>query len=381
MGVLTPLDVNSKQQAEADTPKPFKSEAKSSDKKEVFDAVCSNRIGELLDGEDDDEDLVVWTLDDFTSIQKLGSGGSASVFSAKEKRSGFVVALKIQPAEADAILELDIHQPLSHPNIVKVIDYFFSEETPESKEEDKSNIDVSSEASLSKNLVMILEICSGCLFDFIRDSPRGFIEEKDAAKLFWDAVNAMEYTHDQDIIHCDIKSLNFLVNAQGTTLKICDFGMSVPYEERDIVGGSPVYMSPEHLMAWRHMSDDFDYRVDVYSLGVILFEMLVGYLPYEILDNHSAEDDSSLLADFGKLGIHEEAEDDAFQPPILDLRKLDDQSSEEPFYTPPPIFPDFVSPEAQDLIFGLMEPIANERITLAEVKSHPWIQKHITEGA
>ena len=125
-------------------------------------------------------------------------------------------------------------------------------------------------------------------------------------------------------------------------------------------------------MAWRHMTSDFDHRTDIYSLGLILFEILVGYLPYEVIENRDDDDDDSLNASFDKLSL----DDDTFRPPLLDLRKLDDQSSDAPFYIPPPIFPDFVSPEAQDLISRLMEPSPEKRMTLAEAKDHAWFRKY-----
>jgi serine/threonine protein kinase len=389
-GVLVSVDVN-KTQAEQQS-KPVKpplnvvvSSRRTKDKKALFQDVCATRVGELIeliDGEDDS--LIQWSFDDFEYVRILGKGGAASVVCAKENQSGYEVALKIQPAGEDAICELDIHEPLDHANIVSIMDYFFTDETfgPNQAEDDCREPDCSSSScccstqSSSRSLVMILEVCAGgSLFDVIRDCPNGFMEAQQAASYFWNAVNAMHYVHNQDIIHCDLKSMNFLVH--GKTLKICDFGMSVRKDEREIIGGSPVYMSPEHLMAWRHMSADFDHRADIYSLGVILFEMLVGYLPYEVLSNHAHDD--SLLAHFDNLGLDDD-EDDLFRMPVLDLRKLDDCTDNEPFYMPPPIFPDSVSTEAQDLILSLMEPSRKERISLSEVKRHPWILRYISQG-
>ena len=239
------------------------------------------------------------------------------------------------------------------------------------------------------------------------------------------------YLHSQDIIHCDIKPANWLVDGRGedARLRLADFGMAVQTDAREIVGGSPVYMAPEHLLAWRDLSDKFDHRTDIYSLGVVLYEMLMGYLPYEVLEADSdAEVEPSLslssgldysenqnnndgngnenngkvesvakaleglsLVDDGKNherpSIEEEQvenketesssidDDDDCGYPVLDLRKLNDVNSDQPFYIPPPIFIEEISEEAQDLIMRLMEPSASKRITLEEAKDHEWFQK------
>mmetsp|Transcript_14891 Transcript_14891/g.22740 ORF Transcript_14891/g.22740 Transcript_14891/m.22740 type:complete len:144 (+) Transcript_14891:3-434(+) len=143
--------------------------------------------------------------------------------------------------------------------------------------------------------------------------------------------------------------------------------MAVYDEEKEILGGSPAYMSPEHLMAWRHMSDNFDHRADIYSLGVILYEMLCGYLPYKVIKEgqylDEGEDDIDAYIDEGY--------------PILDLRTLNDYTSDEPFYIPPPIFTEEISEDGQDLVLRLMEPSIEKRITIAEVKDHPWLKRYL----
>jgi serine/threonine protein kinase len=211
-------------------------------------------------------------------------------------------------------------------------------------------------------LIMILELCNEPLFDAIRDSDVGYLPEAMAAPYFRNMLDAVDHLHGDDVIHCDCKSLNFLLSRDRTTVKLADFGMSVRDTERLIVGGSPTYMAPEHLMAWRHMTGDFDHTTDVYSLGIILYELLVGYLPYEVIQN---DDDDSVLA----------RGDGEVPHPVLDLRNLDDESSEEAIYIPPPIFPDFLSEEAQDLIARLTEPTPAHRITLPQAKQHPWFHK------
>ena len=219
------------------------------------------------------------------------------------------------------------------------------------------------------------------MYDFITDECS--VDEDRARVFFRSALESIQYLHEyQALIHCDIKSMNFLLDATKTKLKLCDFGMAVPVDEPDILGGSPVYMAPEHLMAWRHCTDDFDERVDIYSLGILLYEMLMGYLPYEVLEENDRCDDEevpnddglgSLLDRLGKVAIGDNDPDDAFVPPVLDLRKLNDVNAKEPVYVPPPIFPDFLSEEAQDLIQQLLEPCADDRISLEEALRHPWI--------
>ena len=115
-------------------------------------------------------------------------------------------------------------------------------------------------------------------------SPTRRIPEHQAAKYFFDAVKALEYLHAQEIIHCDCKPANILLDADGS-VKLADFGMAVDADEKEVVGGSPVYMAPEHLMAWRQMTDDFDHRSDIYSLEVVLYEMLEGALPYIVWES------------------------------------------------------------------------------------------------
>jgi len=227
--------------------------------------------------------------------------------------------------------------------------------------------------------------------------------ESVVAQYMTAAIDVLEYLHNEEmIIHCDIKPANWLLAGTGPigTLKLADFGMAVPFNEREIIGGSPVYMAPEHLVAWRDMTDQFDSRTDIYSLGVVLYEMLMGYLPYEVLEattptselelvnnnngngNGKGNDDGieSIAKELLELSIAS----DEYNPegyPVLDLRKLNDVTSNEPFYIPPPIFVDDVSEEAQDLILRFMEPSVSKRITLQEAKNHPWFQKVLVSSS
>jgi serine/threonine protein kinase len=289
---------------------------------------------------------------------------------ASEKQSGYKVALKVQKTDDNVFCEIDIHDKLDHPNIVRMIDYFYSFKPFASEEEEQG---WEGGPLLPQNrehlyLYMILEVCEGgSLHDKIDNAPNGRIPEQQAAKYFLDAVQALEYLHEQGMIHCDCKPANFLLGLDGC-VKLADFGMAVHDEEKEVVGGSPVYMAPEHLMAWRQMTDDFDYRSDIYSLGVVLYEMLEGVLPYIVREAPNMHTESC-----GPDSIYDSDDEELF--PVLDLRKLHDMSSEEPFYVPPPLFLAEISEDAEDLVTRLMDPSASERISLAEAKDHPWLKK------
>jgi aurora kinase, other len=345
--------------------------------KKLFRYVCLNRCGEDL-AHLADEGIEEWSVNDFEYVRDLGTGGTASVFCAREKQSGYLVALKVQKAGQDGICEIDIHENLDHPSVVRMIDYFYSDipfrqgessSDSENLVDDDSSNDDDDKEDAHKYLYMILELCETSLFDAIRDCEEYCLAEEKVVSWFRNAIDALEYIHTEGIIHCDCKSLNFLVANNGQSLKLADFGMAVQNDEKQVVGGSPIYMAPEHLMAWKHLTDNFDHRTDIYSLGVVFYEALVGYLPYEVIQ----DDNDSIVAQ-----LLENQDDDNFPNPVLDLRKLDDYNTDddEPFYIPPPIFPEFVSEEAQDLITRMMEPVPDDRISLADAKEHAWFQKY-----
>mmetsp|Transcript_28737 Transcript_28737/g.43841 ORF Transcript_28737/g.43841 Transcript_28737/m.43841 type:complete len:413 (-) Transcript_28737:65-1303(-) len=341
------------------------------EKKMAFKKVCEYRVGEDVDDTLCELGIQEWSVDDFDFVKRLGKGGSGTVFLATEKQSGYKVALKVQESGDNAILELDLHESLNHPNIVKMYDYFYSTQFFEPSDNETNDDLVEKQIYL----YMVLELCEGgSLYEGIIDNACDIDDvEEQVAIYFLGALNATEYLHNKGIIHCDFKSDNVLIHKN--TVKVADFGMAVYNEEKEIVGGSKQYMSPEHLMAWRHMTDKFDHRTDIYSLGVILYEMLFGYLPYKVLKEDYDDEDQC------EDNYADEEEDlDAYIDegyPILDLRTLNDYTSDEPFYIPPPIFTEGISDEAIDLVSRLMEPSVEKRISLAEAKEHPWLKQYV----
>lgn len=348
--------------------------AEEEDDEDQFRLVCLHRCSEEIEDEVQEGDILQpWSMDDFDVLHKLGSGAVGTVYQAQERQSNYGVALKVQKAEEEALCEMDIHIDLEHFGIVKMIDYFYTSDSDACENLEDGGNDTDDDDARTLYIVFILELCQESLFDSIRNQPERFIPEEQAASLFHNIFDAFEYLHAQGIIHCDVKSLNFLLTqakdgdgdyyfnaAPQQQLKLADFGMAVRNDEREVVGGSCIYMSPEHLMAWRQCSDEFDHRSDIYSLGVVLYEALVGYIPYQVVQND--QDYEDLLED----GLAGE--------PILDLRRLDDCTAEEPIYVPPPIFPEFITDEARDLIERLMAARPEDRITMEEAKHHAWFR-------
>jgi len=225
--------------------------------KPSFDEVCPAATSETYEAsvetveEDEDEEEDLPSLDDFEIIGQLGKGGTATVFHAIQLDTGREVALKVVKMEdngEDVMSEIDIHEDLCHPAIVELVDYFFTYERvcveTDDDGDDESEEDV-------KSLVMVLELVAGeALFDVIRDSDDGYLPEHVARRYMRDMIESVSYLHDVEIIHSDIKSLNFLVNG-SKGVKLCDFGMSVRFHDVEIIGGSPSYMSPEHCESAR----------------------------------------------------------------------------------------------------------------------------------
>lgn len=180
------------------------------------------------------------TVDDFHYIRKLGQGGTAKVYLVSEKQSGYKLALKMQESDDNAFCEIDIHDKLNHPNIVRMVDYFYSFTPLVSAEEEEDSEDGPEFPQVPQRpfLYMILEVCEGgSLHNKIDSFPRGRIPEHQAAKYFLGALQALEYLHAQGIIHCDCKPANFLLDSDGT-VKLADFGMAVDNDEKEVVGGT-----------------------------------------------------------------------------------------------------------------------------------------------
>jgi len=202
-------------------------------------------------------------------LHPIGSGGMAVVYKALDEMLERTVSVKIlredYSEDADFLerfkQEAKAAANLSHPNIVTVYDFGSDED----------------------QVFIVFEFVDGTdLKSLIRKQGRFSVE--DTVGLMAQACAGVGYAHRAGLVHCDIKSHNMLVS-NDFRLKVTDFGIARalatihPDERSEIVWGSPHYFSPEQAAGGPPAPAS-----DVYALGVILYEMLTGRLPFEASD-------------------------------------------------------------------------------------------------
>jgi serine/threonine protein kinase len=208
----------------------------------------------------------------FEILSVLGQGGMGVVFKARQKALDRVVALKVLPSTAAAqagfaerfAREAKALARLQHPNIVAVHDF------GEAVDEKGGGL-----------FWLVMEFVDGAN---LRQAMRaGEVKPKDALAIVPQICDALQYAHEHGVVHRDIKPENVLLDATGR-VKVADFGLAKLMERdadgaaltrADQVMGTPHYMAPEQV---EHPAD-VDHRADIYSLGVVFYEMLTGELP------------------------------------------------------------------------------------------------------
>jgi serine/threonine-protein kinase len=198
-------------------------------------------------------------------LERLASGGMAVVFRGRDTLLDRYVAIKVVRDEQGRNANFDmqfLHEAqavarLSHPNIVAVYDYGIDDGQP----------------------FIVMEFVPGTnLKALLRRRGRFTVDE--AIPLMVQACAGLGYAHRAGLVHCDVKPHNMLV-APDNRLKVTDFGIARvmatlnPGEKVDVVWGSPQYYSPEQAAG--HAPSPAS---DVYSLGVVMYEMLTGTLPF-----------------------------------------------------------------------------------------------------
>jgi tRNA A-37 threonylcarbamoyl transferase component Bud32 len=200
----------------------------------------------------------------FEILEKIGEGAMGTVYRAHDPAIGRVVAIKtfrldsrVSSATRDRIVrEARSAGILSHPNIVTIYDVNADGETA----------------------YIAMEFVDGQGLDAVIADAAPF---RPAAVLPWldQMADALDYAHKRGVIHRDVKPANVLLTRLGQ-IKLADFGIakisSAASTDGNLILGTPGYMSPEQIRG-----DKIDHRTDVFSLGVVIFELLTGQRPFE----------------------------------------------------------------------------------------------------
>jgi len=216
--------------------------------------------------------LIGQSLGRYHILEKLGEGGMATVYKAYDTRLERDIAIKVirrgafPPEQLERILmrfeqEARLIAKLSHPNIVKLLDYGVYEGSP----------------------YHVLEyIPAGTLKKLLEQRAGKQMPWREAARLLLPIAQALEYAHEHKIIHRDIKPSNILLTEKGQPI-LSDFGIAKPLDieaTHTLTGagvgiGTAAYMSPE-----QGLGKKIDGRTDVYSLGIVYYELITGRTPF-----------------------------------------------------------------------------------------------------
>ena len=206
-------------------------------------------------------------------IKELGRGATSAVYLANDAFAGRKVAIKLVRADALGdkelgrrfhklfLVEASLAGKLSHPHLVAIYDAVSDEE--------------------GSYLVMEY-VAGGTLEPYTL--PASLMTINAIVEIIFKCCKALDYAHRHGIIHRDIKPANILLTGE-TDIKISDFGaaLSVTAETTQVSGiGSPAYMSPEQLQEMT-----LNHQTDIFSLGVVMYQLLTGALPFKSTNNYS----------------------------------------------------------------------------------------------
>jgi tRNA A-37 threonylcarbamoyl transferase component Bud32 len=196
--------------------------------------------------------------------ERIARGGMGEILKARHPTLNRDVILKrlafnskeavIERFKREAQLQIDFH----NDNIVQVFDHF------------KEGI----------SYYIVMEYVDGISLDALIEKNR-YLPNEIALLIFYQIARALKYAHDKDVIHRDIKPANVLISKEGI-VKLTDFGIATSKDShrkdltREMTLGTPAYISPEQITDTKNV----DKRADIYSMGVVLYEMVTGKCPF-----------------------------------------------------------------------------------------------------
>ncbi len=270
------------------------------------------------------DNTATFQIRDYVVFKKrIGKGGFSNIYKAFDKKNQRMVAIKeicldtLSKYKESIKRETKIMKNLNHPNIVRLYDTIIDDTTD--------------------NIYLVLEYFSrGDFSKFLKKRP---LKEKYAKKYLKQLSSGLKYLLENKIIHRDLKPQNILVTNLGD-IKISDFGFA-RYFDNDMViqtiCGSPLYMAPEIMK-----NKKYDLKSDLWSVGIILFEMLVGHAPFKAKN-------------------------------IFDLMKqIEKNDVKIPRDTK-------ISDDCKDLLLKLLQKDPEKRITWPQFFTHPWLDSEFKE--
>uniref|UniRef100_A0A671Q0W0 non-specific serine/threonine protein kinase n=1 Tax=Sinocyclocheilus anshuiensis TaxID=1608454 RepID=A0A671Q0W0_9TELE len=196
----------------------------------------------------------VWEI-----VGELGDGAFGKVYKAQNKQTGILAAAKVIDTKTeeeleDYMVEIDILASCDHKYIVKLLDAFYYE----------------------SKLWILIEFCAGGAVDAVMLELERPLTEPQIRVVCKHTLEALAYLHEIKIIHRDLKAGNILFTSDGD-VKLADFGVSAKntktLQRRDSFIGTPYWMAPEVVMCETSKDRPYDYKADIWSLGVTLIEL------------------------------------------------------------------------------------------------------------
>ncbi|CAD8124806.1 unnamed protein product [Paramecium sonneborni] len=260
-----------------------------------------------------------WSLSRFEMGRYLGNGKFGHVYLARERENKFILALKVISKRqlnlcqlmSSLTREVEILSHLKHPNIIGFYGFFQTE----------------------KRVYLMLEWAPlGDLYGLMKKQPNRRFNEDMASNIIKQITMAIGYMHSMNVIHRDLKPENILC-FNNDIFKISDFGWSVhtPSNKRKTLCGTLDYLCPEMINYQSH-----DNRVDVWTIGVLAYELVVGRPPFE---SYNEQDTKKKIINL------------IFQ------------------------FPNWSSKDFQNFVKGILQHDCNKRPSIIQILNHPWITK------
>ncbi|XP_069037016.1 STE20-like serine/threonine-protein kinase isoform X2 [Lepisosteus oculatus] len=208
--------------------------------------------------------------DGWETVGELGDGAFGKVYKARSRSAGLSAAAKVIDVRSedeleDYIVEIDILAACRHGNIIGLLDALFFE----------------------GQLWILIEFCPGGALDAIMLELERGLTEPQIREVCWQTLQALDYLHQNKVIHRDLKAGNILLTLEGE-VKLADFGVSAKnnstLQKRATFIGTPYWMAPEVIQCETSKDAPYSYKADIWSLGITLIEAAEMEPPYHDLN-------------------------------------------------------------------------------------------------